>query len=320
GWARKTAMDAASAEANDQDIILCLDADTLCSYHYLKGITDAFDAAPHAVALSSRYCHPAEKDDRNSLAILRYEVYMRCYVLNLSRINSPYAYTPIGSAMAVTRKAYRSIKGMSPKRAGEDFYFLQKLAKHGEILRYSDGMVNPSNRLSDRVPFGTGAALTKGIHGDWSSYPFFPFEHFNEIEKTFSCFPTLYEANQETPMSSFLERQLNVTDLWAPLRNNSKNEKQFVRFCHERVDALRTFQFLRHRRSSEECESLTDENILGKFLDTFYAQDPDFPANILPIANIFDDKERLESLRDYLFKKEDCIRKSSVGLVNLPRV
>ena len=47
-----------------------------------------------------------------------------------------------------------------PKRlAAEDFYLLNKLAKVGRIHSLAGEPVRVRGRLSDRVPFGTGAAL-----------------------------------------------------------------------------------------------------------------------------------------------------------------
>ena len=69
--------------------------------------------------------------------------------------NLPYSFHTIGSAFALTASAYTRQGGMNRRKAGEDFYFINKLIK-GEIFgEINDTKVIPSPRISDRVPFGT---------------------------------------------------------------------------------------------------------------------------------------------------------------------
>ena len=78
------------------------------------------------IGLAVPYYHKLIGDATDRL-ILRYEIYMRCYLINLLRIQNPYAFTALGSAMAVTVRAYRKAGGLTPVKSGEDFYFLQNL-------------------------------------------------------------------------------------------------------------------------------------------------------------------------------------------------
>ena len=48
---------------------------------------------------------------------------------------------------------------MNRKKAGEDFYFLQKLFDAGHFSECNTTRVIPSPRPSDRVIFGTGPAI-----------------------------------------------------------------------------------------------------------------------------------------------------------------
>jgi hypothetical protein len=59
-------------------------------------------------------------------------------------------------------------------------------------------------------------------------------------------------------MTSFLKSVFKTDDLWNPLRENYKNEEQFIRACHSKVDGLRILQFLKEEQkeiiiSDEEC-------------------------------------------------------------------
>ncbi len=193
GWARKTIMDKIAKEANENDIMVTLDADTTFEPGYLQSIINTFLMYPKAVALSVPYYHKLTGKPEPDRAILRYEIYMRYYALNLWRINSPYNFTAIGSAMALPIKSYKAIGGITPHKSGEDFYFIQKLRKYGTVLTWNEEKVYPAARFSDRVGFGTGPAMIKGRAGDWDSYPIYPFNYFDEVKSTYDLFPVLFE-------------------------------------------------------------------------------------------------------------------------------
>ena len=57
--------------------------------------------------------------------------------------------------------AYARVRGFPRKNAAEDFYVLNKLAKVGSIVRLAGAPLTLEGRLSDRVPFGTGSALSR---------------------------------------------------------------------------------------------------------------------------------------------------------------
>lgn len=245
GRARKTVMDAICAEADENDIIVSLDADTLIDADYLSVLSKIFAENVKDTAVSVPYFHRLTGNEDIDRVMLRYEIYLRYYAINLWRIGSPYCYTALGSAMAFTIAAYKKCGGMPPRESGEDFYMLQKLQKTCSLRHWSSSRVYPAARLSDRVAFGTGAALVKGLNSDWSSYPICSSERFDNIGKTIELFSELYNKDIETPLSSFLQRQLNSDSLWSSLRKNHPNRERFIRACHERLDGLRIFQYLR---------------------------------------------------------------------------
>ncbi len=90
-----------------------------------------------------------------------YETAMLYYVAGLKWAGSPYAFTTVGSTIAVDADHYAMVRGMPKRSAGEDFYLLNKLAKTGHIRQLADPIISIGARDSDRVPFGTGAALAK---------------------------------------------------------------------------------------------------------------------------------------------------------------
>ena len=274
GWARKNIMDYIDKVAYISDIIVSLDADTTFSNNYFSSIVETFSQNSIAVALSVPYYHKLVEDENANRAILRYEIYMRYYAINLWRIKSPYSYTALGSAFALPIKSYRALGGLTPKMSGEDFYFLQKLRKYGNLINWNPEKVFPGNRFSDRVYFGTGPAMIKGNTGDWDSYPIYDFNDFNIIKETYDLFPTLFKENVETPMDDFLTFIFKEENIWDSLRNNNKVEERFVKACHEKLDGLRILQFLKEKNNSAKK---SDEEKLFAFMRKFYkTKTPDF--------------------------------------------
>lgn len=281
GQARKVLMDAINRKAAGSDIIVSLDADTVFGPNYLRSILDIFSRFPHAVALSNPYFHKLGSDETLNRAMLRYEIYMRHYAINMWRIKSPYCFTALGSAIALPVWAYRKVGGITAKKSGEDFYFLQKLRKTGWICNYNTESVYPGTRYSDRVFFGTGPALIKGSDGNWDSYPVYDYRLFDQVSATYESFPALFYGERETPMSGFLNKQFRENDPFRALRNNANTPEQFVAACHQKIDGLRVLQFL---KSETGKTKRSDEKSLVNFLERFH---PDIFDTQKPGTNRF---------------------------------
>ena len=273
GWARKVIMDEINAVASPADIIISTDADTVFGENYFDSVVRLFQSHSDRMALSNPYYHKLTGDETLDRALLRYEIYMRCYALNLWHIGSPYAFTALGSAIALPVSAYRKIGGMTPKKSGEDFYFLQKLRKAGKIMTWNAEKVYPATRYSDRVFFGTGPALIKGRKGDWKSYPIYHRGLFDDISQTYNLFEQLFQSDVDTPLDSFIHSQLKENNIWTSLRNNTKTLNSFVAACHQKIDGLRILQFLKWKNDSLE---ISDEEALKDFFDYFYPQEQRF--------------------------------------------
>lgn len=303
GFARKVVMDAIAGVANPGDIIVSIDADTTFSDNYLESVAGAFSRNGDAVAMAIPYFHRQPNDPAAYRAILRYEIYMRHYFLNLLRIGSPYSFTALGSAMAFTVKAYKSLGGITPKLSGEDFYFLQKLRKFGRILLWNDECVYPEARFSDRVFFGTGPAMIKGAGGDWSSYPIYALNGFNEIMETTLLFPVMFIETMETRVTRFMANIFSETDPWKPLRENSVDVDHFIRACHEKLDGLRVLQYL---KSEQEKQTLSDEERFIEWITRYYGKDAVRNLKLInqDLSFINSSTEDLEKIRSFLFEKE----------------
>lgn len=301
GIARKVLMDFISENASPEDIVVSLDADTQFEPNYIQSLVDQFNLYPKAVAISVPYFHRLTGSEAEDRAILRYEIYMRNYAIQMLLIDSPYAFTALGSAMAYRISAYRAIGGMSPMKSGEDFYFLQMLKKYGQLLISNEQKVYPAARFSDRVFFGTGPAMIKGDGGDWSSYPIYHQSLFREVKSLYDKVDCLYDEDfkLESKFYSFLQEQFKDINFLNPLRKNAKSRPQFLRAFHTKVDGLRVLQFL---KSHQHLMGLNDRDLIQENYLEFCLICNKYPTEIPLIHFSIED---LSEIRDQLVLFED---------------
>lgn len=301
GYARKELFEAIDRESEDNDIVISLDADTRIRYGFVKSVVDRFHTHKNALLLTNPYYHELTGDEDSDRAILRYELYMRYYLLNLMKINSPYAFTALGSAISFKMSGYRKISGITPKEAGEDFYFVNRMRKGGDILIWNDESVYPSSRESDRVPFGTGPAVTKGLAGDWESYPFYDQEAFSRIGETCRLFPELFRSDVPTPVDEFISGCFGE-NIWAPLRKNFKTEKLFIRACHEKIDGLRILQILRFYQKGNSLRNFIVFS--NAEMDLGLSEDFSFEKS---------SADELQNIRNAYYDHESALRQENEG-------
>ncbi|MGJ8693849.1 MAG: hypothetical protein ACSHW0_15380 [Thalassotalea sp.] len=122
-----------------------------------------------------------------------YEAALRYYVDGLNFALSPYAFFTIGSLLLFDATAYAQVRGFPKKAAGEDFYLLNKLAKVGTVEFIADSTITLTARLSDRVPFGTGPAVSKiiALQSDNQPYRYYHPEVFVALKQVNSRIPEL---------------------------------------------------------------------------------------------------------------------------------
>ena len=150
GMARKILMD--EAVRHRPEVIVCLDADCTVQPNYLTELSKFPDLAGAAIYFEHAL------DGQNVEAITAYELHLRYYVQAQRWLGVPYAFHTVGSSMAVRTSDYCKTGGMNIRKAGEDFYFLQKIIPRG-FATITSTTVFPSGRISGRVPFGTGKAV-----------------------------------------------------------------------------------------------------------------------------------------------------------------
>ena len=256
GMARKIGMDAAlrvlENSVNEPRLIICLDADTIVRPDYLTSVRTAMSSRKAQTGIVF-YEHRMPADETGKRAICLYEIFLRYWVLGLKYARSPFAFHSIGSTIVATADAYLAVRGMNRREAGEDFYFLNKLAKIGPICRIHETIVYPSARVSARVPFGTGAAVGK-ISGDESSghdlydpRVFFILKKWIDMmQQSFSLSETwiLERARDIDPgLESFLTLR-GFPSVWPKIRRNVKDQKTCERHFHGWFDGFETLKLV----------------------------------------------------------------------------
>ncbi|MDD4208724.1 MAG: glycosyltransferase family 2 protein [Bacteroidales bacterium] len=307
GIARKTIADEILMYASDTDIFISMDADTLFENNFVQEIVHNFHSFPEAVAMNLPYYHSLSGNETQDRALLRYELYLRNFMLNMLHVNSPYAFAAFGSAIACKIKDYKAVRGFDTQIAGEDFYFLQKMAKYGKIKLHTDVNVFPSSRFSERVAFGTGTALADFQKNTYRRYPFFHFSSFDNIYKTYLLIDELFTKDIENEFLEFQKNNCKVDLNWGKLRNNYKTIPMFTKAFHHKIDGLRLFQFVRYAQTKL---SMSDEACLLAFMNKFYPNKiqtmiedvSTFTFQNSPIAS-------LNQIRDFLVVEEDKMRK-----------
>lgn len=259
GLARKIGMDLSLIKfdySKPIQTIVCLDADCLVSANYIQNIYDEF-IKRKVNAASIRFEHPLNEHDPNLYAIICYEIFLRYYVLGLKYAESPYAFFTVGSSMVCSAEAYCRIGGMNKRKAGEDFYFLEKLSKEYEIVEINSAIVYPSSRPSFRVPFGTGQRVNRFLSKSQNEYLLYnphSFEILKEWLKVFkenlSTKEFLLAAKKiNHSLYEFLEQQ-NFSQAIERILSNSKSEIQVQIQKQRWFDGFKTLKLTHYLRDN----------------------------------------------------------------------
>lgn len=264
GLARKIGMDMAAYRlqqaGNERAPIVCFDADSRCAPNYLKAIEAHFADHPEAGYCSVYFAHPLEGEQTKEVyqGILRYELYLRYYVNGLRYAGSAYGHHTIGSSMAVRSRLYQSQGGMNRRKAGEDFYFLNKLPR-SEKSNLNATAVIPSPRPSHRVPFGTGKAIDAWLQSPDKDYPVYAPESFRIWKQAMAGVKDWYslekgelEAVQDgfsAPLREYME-SIDFVKNVQECQRYTTTESAFLQRYHHWLNGLRTLQFFHYVRDN----------------------------------------------------------------------
>jgi hypothetical protein len=252
GLARKILMDEASYRfevLNKVGTIVCLDGDSTVESNYIRELLNAnrTDAPGFAI----RYAHPLQGaySDCHYRAIINYEIHLRYYIECMRFAGFPHAYHTVGSSMAVKSDVYQAQGGMNKRKAGEDFYFLNKIIAVGGFKELNSTCVHPSPRSSERVPFGTGKAVGEELAGK-RQIDTYNFNIFKELKQLFSKAGLFYSGSDirfNDKLKGFLE-EVRFWNRVEEIRSNVGNEAAFVKRFYRWFDAFMIMKFSHYFR------------------------------------------------------------------------
>lgn len=260
GLARKIGMDLAlnifDYQSTEKKLLICTDADCTFDKNYLTEIVSGFNKNNLSAAVVN-FQHDISGEDENTYAIICYEFYLRYYVLGLKYANSPFAFHTIGSTMACDFESYIKVEGMNKRKAAEDFYFLEKLAKQFKVEKISSTAVYPSGRGSWRVPFGTGQRVNRFLSKTQNEYLLYHPDNFELLKKWNESFYknsdliSYYLDAAETihpEIYKFLIKQ-EFDRAFSKILNYS-NKKQTLSQKNFWFDGFRTLKFIHYLRDT----------------------------------------------------------------------
>ncbi|MBL4651722.1 MAG: glycosyltransferase family 2 protein [Flavobacteriales bacterium] len=260
GLARKIGMDEAVARfhsINHDGIIVMFDADSLCDANYLSEIIKHFAENPKTPGCSIYFEHPLKGNEYEPeiyVGITKYELFLRYYLKGLRVANLPYAFYTVGSSMAVRSNAYQKQGGMNKRKAGEDFYFIQKIIELGHYTELNSTRVIPSSRTSNRVPFGTGKAINDWVKQSTEEYLTYNPQTFYDLRGFTKGVESLFESdNWEQYCSACLKEYLiqnNFSEALLGIRKNSANQQSFVKRFYTWLNAFRVLKFVHFARDN----------------------------------------------------------------------
>ena len=250
GLARHQCCTVAMEFVDESAPIISLDADSPVDPNYFRAIFDYIERHPGFQAGHVNFKHRNCGTAGEKLAIEIYEQHLKRHRQGLEDANSPHAWYAIGSTIVCTKQAYVKSGGYHCRRmAGEDFYLLQQLGKIGcNIEMIEEAFVFPSDRVSDRVPFGTGKAVGDILESkQWLTYD----------ERCYRDLGRLLDAVEQGVANSAADILKNVPEscrdwlvgrkfanVWPKLRDNSRDNEMLLQRFHEWFDAFQTLKLI----------------------------------------------------------------------------
>ncbi|MDN5204909.1 glycosyltransferase [Fulvivirgaceae bacterium BMA10] len=313
GLARKIGMDEAVRrfeflKKHDNGIIVCFDADSQCDKNYFTAIEKHFLQYSLSPACSIYFEHPLDgKEFPTNIyeGIIYYELFLRYYVSALRYTGFPYAFQTIGSSMAVRSSFYQKQGGMNKKKAGEDFYFLHKLIPLGNYTELNETRVIPSPRISNRVPFGTGKAISQWVEGTGNLNNIYDPRSFMDLKQFIEKCDELFRINESQlqrlldslpdSISGFLLEQ-NITKKLIEINNNSSNIKTFKSRFFNWFNGFKVLKFVHYARDNH-YEQVPVEQAIEWLMNVFYKD----------LEKSADTKEMLLKMRIYDRSRSDQI-------------
>lgn len=310
GLARKIGMDTAlnifNYNSSPKKLLICLDADCIVNKNYLTAIVTHFNLNSFQAAVVN-FAHDISADDEITKAIICYETFLRYYVLGLKYADSPFALHTLGSTMICDVESYIKVDGMNKRKAAEDFYFLEKLAKHFSVQTINGTTITPSSRSSWRVPFGTGQRVNRFLQSSRDEYKLFNPASFEILNNWLRIFNSkniltaeeyLKEAgNIHIELKNFLI-QKKFIESWNSIIGRSKSAEQINKqkiFWFDGFNTLKLIHYLRDT-SFPEINMYEALDILFHLMNL----NPEIKMDKIGVPDLIIQKKYLNYLREII--------------------
>lgn len=274
GLARKIGCDIACWLIEQKQVrspwIYNTDADVTLPADYFTAKIDP----DHSAALYP--FHHVCEDKKANLAMALYELKLHYYVCGLAWAGSPYSYHTLGSILVINQRHYAQSRGFPKRNAAEDFYLLNKLNKIAPVQSLNRPIIQLAGRASERVPFGTGPALTKLMSqtDPASEFHYYDARIFTLLKYWLSSFELLWQqrnslcgndiykklgeligSGDDMDMDMDMDQDHSAKTLSALQQleagkailhaiEHSQTEQAFCRHLHIWFDAFRTLKFI----------------------------------------------------------------------------
>jgi len=305
GWARKIGMDEAVKQIFNNGfsdgIIISFDADSTVSPNYFESVEKSFCENPKFSFFTINFEHPLDNRNlspENREAIIRYELHMRYYRFAMQWSGYPHAIHTVGSSFACKVSAYVKQGGMNRRKAGEDFYFLHKMVLVGSYGNINSTTVFPSARPSDRVPFGTGAAVKKWIEGSSGLNFTYSLNAFSNLKPLFLNASLFWQMeypeiekifrNLHTTLQSYFKKAQTI-DKIIELKKNCSSAEVFGTRVFHLLDAFWILKYLNfaHETAYELGDLRTEATMLLQHIG-IQTENNSSPENLLEIFRDLD--------------------------------
>ncbi len=257
GLARKIGMDEALRRfisIGYDGLIMNLDADCVVSTNYLQTVEQ--DWLVHNPSVVTAYFeHDLSQIEHTELqqGIIYYELFLRYYISGLRYAGFPHAFHTVGSCMGCQASTYALSGGMNRRKAGEDFYFLHKVAPLGNLTQVTAATVYPSARTSNRVPFGTGKAQLDWLAQSSHHHSLYHPQSFEDLKTFTTQIHHWYQYDisdlDQLPQSvqSFLKSQ-EFGQVWNQLLTSTRSWSVFRQRFFAWWDGFRVLKYIHYTR------------------------------------------------------------------------
>tara|TARA_Y100001968_G_scaffold329559_1_gene379178 strand:- start:857 stop:1678 length:822 start_codon:yes stop_codon:yes gene_type:complete len=253
GLARKIGMDYCIKFSKTSSLFFSLDADTLVNKNYLKIIIKEYKEKRFQAAVIN-FKHQKNHNPIINKAIIEYETLLKDMAINIKNTGSIYGFVSMGSAMVCSMKAYVSIGGMPIKKATEDFYFLQKLAKYHGVYSIDEILVYPSSRAEQRIYLGTGFRMNNINNKKIFDDLYIDTQAYIDLKQLYTIIDSNWDKKSSEIMSSVVQNNSKLykylndnsfNQVFDSIQSNSLNKKQLLNQFHRWFDNLKIYKFLK---------------------------------------------------------------------------